>query len=213
MKETPFYLLYGKQARTIQKNMIENNITNVGDVHAYASELTLRLSEVHQRVREILQQTNNERKELNDEKDKYDYDNYMNVGDKVLLHDSMTGPSLSRKLVRRWTGPFTVITKNSQTTRTIMKQGKTQLVNIERLRKYNENDNDDDNIARYELESAQNEVAALNDTIRDMQERMTIIENEQKNMTLSEINHDKNETSHDENISVEYALACHIINF
>ena len=125
-------------------------------------------------MREILENVNADRAEMNEINLLPEF----NIGDKVLLYDPTTNVGLSKKLVRRWRGIYIIIEKLSEVTYTIMKDEKTQKVNIERLRKYNENDIDSIECDRFELQLAQQEVEALNNTIRDLEERRNIIEQE-----------------------------------
>ena len=81
---------------------------------------------------------------------------------------------------------------------------------------YNEDDINNDNnsvIDRYELESAQNEVSALNDVIMSMEERKKIIENE-KNYNEKLISEsDVNMNDDYSNVGAEHILCIDIIQF
>jgi transposase InsO family protein len=131
LQETPFYASYGRDARLTMDVILGKRPEHQSDVHEYATELVQRLYDVHQRIREILQSVNDQRVIDNDEDSMPKY----NVGDEVYLYDPTTTKGLSRKLVTRWKGPYTVIEKHSPVTYKIMKDGKSQVVHVERLRK------------------------------------------------------------------------------
>ena len=129
---------------------------------------------MHHRVREILQKVNEER--INDINENNDIPSY-NIGDEVLLFDPTTPKHTSKKLVRRWIGPFTIIEKHNAVNYSILRNGKSQKVNVERLRKYNSTDHasvTETNINDILL--AQQEVDALSSTILDLQKRKQHLE-------------------------------------
>ena len=126
-----------------------------------------KLREVHERVREILTQVNEGREEDKDEVQKY------LVGDKVLLFQPQTKRGLSRKLVRRWTGPYTVIEKHSNVTYTIGRDGVTQKVNLHRLRPFKQEGDGEKLTVRYarQLELAEKEIDAITEAVKELLER------------------------------------------
>ena len=113
MKETPFFLCHGRQARLVTDNITQLDLAGSNsDVHGYAYELTQRLAEVHHRVREILENVNADRAEMNEINLLPEF----NIGDKVLLYDPTTNVGLSKKLVRRWRAIYIIIEKLSEVT-------------------------------------------------------------------------------------------------
>jgi transposase InsO family protein len=139
LQETPFYLQYGRDARLTMDIMIGKRPEHTPGVHEYATELVQNLYDVHQRVREILQSVNDKRMLENEDNLVPEFE----IGSEVYLYDPTTAQGLSRKLVQRWKGPYTIIEKQSSVTYKIMKNGKSQVVHVERLRKKNTFDNGD----------------------------------------------------------------------
>ena len=200
MQETPFYLNAGRQARTITDNITASDALGHRDVHAYAVELTQKLTDTHQRVREILEKVNEEREIYNDECMLPVHE----VGDQVLLFDPTTSKGMSRKLVRRWTGPYTVIQKNSDVNYTIMKKDKTQKVHVERLRKYNDVWSPSDVSDVDELQLARSEVQAIQDEIVSLQQRKSDIEKQQSIIEANVEQNAINQAINDVNVGVEH---------
>jgi transposase InsO family protein len=197
MRETPYYLNHGIQARTITDDITQSDYYVNGSIHGYARELVKRLSDTHHRVREILEQVNVDReKEIDEEKAIV-----FSVGDQVLLFDPTTSEGVSKKLVRRWKGPYTVITCNSDVNYTIIKENKTMVVNIERLRKFSDNEIanvSENNINEFELMKL--ELDALNKTIQELKQREIIVQNQYK---LSESATTENNESFDTSMDNE----------
>lgn len=139
LQETPFYLNHGRDVRTTTDIVIGKRPEYKKGVHEYAVELSQNLYDVHMRVRDILKNVNDER--LMNVGDNSDIPSF-NIGDEVLLYDPTTPKGLSRKLIRRWKGPYTVINKLSTITFEIVRDGHTQTVHVERIRKQNAFDDD-----------------------------------------------------------------------
>jgi hypothetical protein len=177
MKETPYYLNHGCSPPTISDNITQTDFYNSGDVHAYALQLTKQLTDTHHRVREILEQVNENREADNEQQAVPSY----KIGDQVLLFDPTTREGVSKKLVKRWQGPYTVIEKHSDVVYTIMKGEKQQKVNIERLRFFSENkDNSDsssnqEELATREIQAISDEILALNKRKSEIQQQHSII--------------------------------------
>ena len=123
-------------------------------------QLTKQLTDTHHRIREILEQVNENRETENEQQTIPTY----KIGEQVLLFDPTTREGVSRKLVKRWQGPYTVIERHSDVMYTIMKGEKQQKVNIERLRFFNENKDSSDSLSNQE-ELATREINALSDEI------------------------------------------------
>jgi transposase InsO family protein len=133
LQETPFYLQFGRDARLTTDIVLGTRPEYKQDVHEHALELSQNLYDVHTRVRDILKSVNERRDEMNEVESLPQF----NIGDEVLLYDPTTQKGLSRKLVQRWKGPYIIIEKHSDVTYAIMKDGRKQVVHVERLRKKN----------------------------------------------------------------------------
>jgi hypothetical protein len=131
-------------------------------VHEYATEVVQKLYDVHMRVKEILENENVKRIDKKVELRMF------NVGDQVLLHDSTTKVGLSRKLTKRWRGPFTILERNSDVTYTIVKDGNSQLVNIHRLKLVSDEKQNSYIEHEEDLASAESELNSLNATIENL---------------------------------------------
>ena len=86
LQEVPHFLCHGYDARLPIDEVLGNRGEHYGGIHQYAVELVERLQQVHRRVKEILEEVNNQRKEdellskiLN-----------LQVGDQVWMHDPST---------------------------------------------------------------------------------------------------------------------------
>jgi hypothetical protein len=133
LQETPFYLQFGRDARLTVDIVLGKRPDYTPGVHEYATELVQNLYDVHQRVREILQSVNDKRMLENENESVPEF----NIGDEVFLYDPTTTKGLSRKLVQRWKGPYVIIEKHSSVNYKIMKDGRSQVVHVGRLRKKN----------------------------------------------------------------------------
>ena len=175
LRETPYYLNHGRQAKDITDELTESDYYRNASIHAYAKELTDKLFKTHQRVRELLEQVNEKReKEIeNEECIKFE------VGDQVLLYDPTTPQGVSRKLVKRWLGPYAIIEKHSDVVYTIMRDDphQQQKVNVKRLRLFKDfvDIKSMTNEQETDLEIAIREVNALSNEILSLQERKQLI--------------------------------------
>jgi transposase InsO family protein len=175
LRETPYYLNHGTQARDVTDDITESEYYKKASIHGYARSLVDQLATVHQRVRELLELTNEKReKEISEEKPmKFE------VGDEVLLFDPTTPRNVSRKLVRRWLGPYSIIEKNSEVTYTILRDDphQQQKVNVKRLRKYKDfvdivSTTESEETA---LDIAKREIEALSAEIQTLEERRRVV--------------------------------------
>ena len=131
LQEVPFYLNHGYDAKLPIDAVLGTPSDNYGDVHWYAAELVDKLKHVHARVKEILQEVNQQRDEsalmakiLN-----------LKVGDEVFLYDPSNKKGESSKLKKRWLGPYKVLERKSPTVYVINKDGHADSVAVERLKK------------------------------------------------------------------------------
>ncbi len=208
LQETPYYLNHGRQARTITDSITDDDLHTQTDVHAYAHQLATKLYEVHHRVREILNKVNEDR--LHDIDTDNDIPSF-EVGDKVLLFDPTTPRDVgSRKLVRRWKGPFTIVEKHSIVNYTVVRNGNSKLVNVHRMRKYNSDEDGEALITSNtnDIALAQQEVDALSDTIIKLQQRKSALEHHKHTYEASNIieNRDDNDNNHVDIVSTAILL-------
>jgi hypothetical protein len=174
LKETPYYLNHGLQARDITDDILQSDYVKNATIHGYAKELTEKLVKSHQRVRELLELVNEKREKQIDNEKPIQFD----IGDQVLLYDPTTPIGVSRKLVRRWVGPYIVIEKHSTVNYTIQKGSEQQKVNVKRLRLYKDFA-DLQNVAELhetDLDIAKRELAAVSSELESLQVRKREIE-------------------------------------
>ena len=190
IQETPFFVTHGRDARLHVDIMTNNRREPTVGVYQYATELVQRLYDVHQRVKEILQNENDERV------DKMTPLRELKIGEKVLLHDNTTKVGHSRKLTKRWKGPYTIIEKNSDVTYTIMNEKGTQLVSLHRLKLVG--DEEKNNYLQHEedLSMAELELTSINDTIQHLLTLKATKENE-KLLLQDAIKHDSSVVDED----------------
>jgi transposase InsO family protein len=195
LKETPFYLNYARQPRTVTDVITYNDLTQRKTVHAYAHEVADKLKAVHEQVIDILQSVNIKRKQDIDDIE-IDID-ILKVGDSVFLHDAATPINRSRKLIKRWKGPYIVTKTHNNNTSTILKPGGESLVSNDRLRKVNEEQTSLQDIHRNDIALATEELAAVNASIAAMQQRKDTLQ------TIAELAEfgSNNATSHANNIA------------
>ena len=184
VQETPFFLATGRDARLHVDIMTGNRRSTTPGVYQYATELVQQLHDVHQRVKEILENEN--KKRIDDMVPLKQYQ----IGDKVLLYDSSTKVGLSRKLTKRWKGPYTIIEQNSEVTYTIMNEIGSQLVTVHRLK--TAGDEEKNNYLQHEadLSMADTELLSINDTIQHLL-TMKADKEKEKLLLKNVINHDK----------------------
>ena len=177
---SPYYLTYGREPRTIVDQLTEDDLRNSNDTHVYAHELAAKLSKVHRRVREIYEQINEERTDAIEKEKTSPY----SPGDQVLLYDPTTPKQRSKKFVKRWRGPYTILRCNSDVTVTIMKGEKESLVSVARLRPYQQGVDSIEDQHKHDIELAEEEIRVINDTIQLMTQRKEALQVEQ---SISEI--------------------------
>jgi hypothetical protein len=174
LRETPYYLNHGIQARDITDEIVQSDYATNASIHGYAKQLTEKLYKSHQRVRELLELVNEKREKQIQQEKPIQFE----VGDQVLLYDPTTPVGISRKLVRRWVGPYTVIEKHSTVNYTIMKDSEQQKVNVKRLRLFKDF-TDLQNVAdlhETDLDIAKREIAAISNELQSLQARKQEIE-------------------------------------
>jgi hypothetical protein len=142
-------------------------------VHAYAHEVVERLKTVHEQVIDILQSVNNKRQQHIDD---VDVDNdVITAGDSVFLYDETTPVNRSRKLIKRWKGPFVVTATHNNNTSTILKQSGESTVSNDRLRKVNEDQTSIQDMHQRDIALATEELTAINDSIAALLQRQVAL--------------------------------------
>jgi hypothetical protein len=187
LQETPYYLNHGRDARTIVDMVIGKRPEYKVGVHEYATELAQNLYDVHMRVQDILKNVNDDRIENANASELPSF----NTGDNVLMYDPTTPKGQSRKLIRRWRGPYTIINKISNTTYQILKDGISQTVHVERLRK--QNAFDDDHL-QDELLSAEDEIRAIEEVQQQLLARKKNVEDNKNKLSASVMVHKSADT-------------------
>jgi transposase InsO family protein len=165
--ETPFYLNSGRQARTAADAISRNDLENYTDTHGYARELAEKLHKVHTRVREIYSEINEQRQEA--AASAVGGQTTYAPGDRVWLFDPTTPIRKSKKLVKRWQGPFVLVRlSNNDMNATLMKNDKHVIVNVDRIRPYDRGIMSIEDQHKRDIELADAELGAINDTITEL---------------------------------------------
>jgi transposase InsO family protein len=172
LKETPFYLNHARQARTVTDTLTEQDHSHATTVHGYAHEVVERLQRVHEQVREILAQVNDERQNEIDS----DESVKITVGASVFLYDPTTPINRSRKFIRRWTGPYEVIMAHKNGTSTIIVSGKESTVSNDRLRIVSAADEPISQLHQHEIELANEELTVINEQLMKLSSRRSELE-------------------------------------
>jgi hypothetical protein len=177
MHETPYYMNFGRQPRTAIDNIISDDLDDCRNKHAYARELAEKLYKVHQRVIEIYNQVNEDRANAIEHEQKTTY----SVGDQVWLFDPTTPVQRSKKLIRRWRGPYVILRiSNGGVNVTLMKNDTETTVNIDRIRPYEHGVMSVEDQHERDIELAAQELETVNNSIRDLTVRKKQLLNEQQ---------------------------------
>ncbi|KAL5509240.1 hypothetical protein EMCRGX_G004577 [Ephydatia muelleri] len=142
---TPFFLMFGRQAKLPLDIIYGSTPTEPQPVHEYAKNLKRSLEDAYSRVREHLGTTVERQKEVYDLKV---HGKAFEIGDLVWLHNPVVGRGMAKKLHCPWSGPFRIIKKLSsvvyriQDTRRARKNRK--VVHFDRLKPCSENTRLDD---------------------------------------------------------------------
>ncbi|KAM0737154.1 Retrovirus-related Pol polyprotein from transposon 412 [Formica fusca] len=131
---TPFELIYGHRATLLTTLSQPPKPTYTYD--DYAQELKEKLRASQQIAKKHIKNEKIKTKENYDKKTK---EIKLKVGEKALLYDETVRRGRSKKLDSLWTGPYTIIEKNSEVNYTIKRGRKTIRVHINRLKPFIEN--------------------------------------------------------------------------
>jgi transposase InsO family protein len=169
LKETPFYLNYARQARSVTDDVTDEDFLQRKTVHAYAHEVADKLRRVHEQVRNILNKINSDRQAALDA-DQANGPTFQ-PGDLVYLYEEMTPIGRARKLVKRWNGPYVVVKANDNGTTVILRGKGESLVSNDRLRKQTDEHESVADQHRLDIELATQELRAVEDNIQSMRKR------------------------------------------
>ena len=103
---TPFYLMFGRQARIPLDIMYQTPVTEARNVSQYMWTLRKSLQDAYALARDNLQTASSRQKELYDGKI---HGKPYKVGDLVWLHNPAMPRGQARKLYCPWTGPYKVV--------------------------------------------------------------------------------------------------------
>ena len=103
---TPFYLMFGREARIPAEIMFGTNKVSEQYPNEYAANLRIRLCASYDHVRENLRTGHKRQKEFYDQRV---HGEPYKEGDLVWLHPPIVPRGKSKKFHHPWTGPFKVI--------------------------------------------------------------------------------------------------------
>jgi transposase InsO family protein len=199
IKQTPFYMNHGREARTIVDQVTEEDVRNNSDTHVYAYELAHRLFKVHQRVKEIYALVNEQREREIENENVVTY----KVGDRIWLYDPTTPVQRSKKLVKRWKGPYVIIRMDSDVNVTILRNRHEMTVNVARIRPYDQGIDSIEEQHKRDIELANEEIRVINESITSMKKRRETLMNEKSISSAglqieadNEINNNNDEETH-----------------
>jgi hypothetical protein len=149
MKETPFYMLYGRNVRYPFDSLVpaapldESDVNWKEDSAEYVDRLIEKLKVAQSVVRERFLHHDEQQQADNEAMNKV---MKYAVGDKVWLHNPVVKQGLTRKLTSPWTGPFQVVDCFNNLVNykvhpldklgRLINGAKTRLVHVGRLKKY-----------------------------------------------------------------------------
>ena len=103
---TPFYVMYGRQARIPADLMFQSDTPEELLHHGYASLLKNSLEYAYSRVRDRMETKQEHQKQLYDREV---HGKPYEIGDMVSLHSPVVPRGTSRKLFHPWSGPHKVV--------------------------------------------------------------------------------------------------------
>jgi len=128
---TPFELTYGHQAEL--PTALTKPPKPTYNYDDYAQELKERLRATTQLARKRVKE---EKVKAKQQYDKRTGEIKYKIGEKVLVYDETLRRGRSKKLEALWTGPYTIIEKNSEVNYTVKKGRKTSRMHINRLKPF-----------------------------------------------------------------------------
>jgi len=167
IRETPHYVIHARDARTAIDDITRTNTQQNTSVHEYVNVINERMHVVHERIKNIYQKINQQREEellTTNKLRKY------KVGDSVYVYDPKTPVGLSRKLIRRWSGPYIITRIKSAVDYEVVKDNKVKVIHVNRIKLAGEYNDDHTEIDVYkqtliateiELQRLENSIQAL----------------------------------------------------
>ncbi|EFN66432.1 Retrovirus-related Pol polyprotein from transposon 412, partial [Camponotus floridanus] len=125
---TPFELIYEHQAEI--PTALTKPPKPTYNYDDYAQELKERLRATNQLAKEHLKEEKFKAKKY----DKSTKEVHFKIGDKVLIYDETLRRGRSKKLESLWTGPYTILEKNSDVNYTVKGGRKTVRMHINKLK-------------------------------------------------------------------------------
>lgn len=110
IQETPFYLVYGRDARLPIDVALSEPTRLYTDVDDYKSVIIQRLNEAFTLVKNNIELAQQKQKQ---HQDKNAREPDFSIGDRVWIYLPVTKPGLTSKLIHPWNGPHRVIEKTS----------------------------------------------------------------------------------------------------
>lgn len=188
IKETPYFVNHGRDARTAVDVILGISNQHATSVHDYVNTINDRLRLVHERIKVIYNKINQDRvNELIREGKQVKY----NIGDLVYMYDPTSTPGLSKKLTKRWLGPYKITRSKSTTDYELLVDGHSKVVHINRLQLASEfvDAHTDIDIYAQTLQTAQAELQQIEDSIKSLvnertskQQQVSTIQNNIENV-------------------------------
>jgi hypothetical protein len=136
LDETPFYLVYGRDARLPQDFVFENNAKSYQNLHDYVHDLINKLREAYTKLNQHKYEYQMKYKSYYDKKQK---DITFGIDDKVMVYFPVPKVGLSYKWVPKYDGPFKVVAKIDQLNYRIQdlkNEKRTFVVHVQRMLKW-----------------------------------------------------------------------------
>lgn len=133
-KYSPYYLLHGREMRLPTDWIREETQQDLSE-DDFVQEVKQRMQLAYQKV------IDNTQRRKENSKLQYDLkarEKQIKIGDKVLLHQPLVRRGRSKKLIKPWVGPYTVIGVNNDVNITIKRGKHIQKVHINRIKPFRE---------------------------------------------------------------------------
>ena len=160
-QETPFYLLYGRDARLPVDVALSTPTRHYTSVDDYKTEMLDKLQHAFTLAKENTQLAQQKQKLYSDNKSK---EPLFKIGEKVWLYTPTAVKGLSSKLLHPWSGPFRVIAKTSPVNFKLQScddRQATQIVHANRMKMFIDPECDLHPIASEEFELDESDSEAL----------------------------------------------------
>ena len=136
VKDTPFFLLYGRDAKLPLDQVLDNPYRVLAGAETYRERLIMYLHKAHQLARVSLEKAQTRQKQFYDKK-KPPSRSY-SVGDSVYLYVPRVKRGQTPKFAHYWQGPYVIAKKMSPVNYQIVSdKGVKQVVHVNRLKPAN----------------------------------------------------------------------------